>query len=73
MFLINYPLVSSNKGSYSTNESVDGLDTISDFTNKLNRKNHNQNWQYAIRSEVERKFKISSNLQLMFEGVANDH
>ena len=69
MFLINYPLVSSNKGSYSTNESVDGLDTISDFTNKLNRKNHNQNWQYAIRSETTFQLEDFLNKNLRFPRI----
>ena len=71
MFLINHTLIFCNKDAYSTNESVDGLDTISDFTNKLDGKDHN--WQYAIRSEAEQKFKVFSNLQLMFEGVADNH
>ena len=35
---------------------------------KLDGKNH-QNRLYAIRSEAEQKFKVYSNLQLMFERV----
>ena len=65
LFLINDPFISCNKEAYSTN---DGLDTISEFMDKLDGKNH-QNRLYAIRSEAEQKFKVYSNLQLMFEGV----